>query len=93
MEHHEENILDYAIQEYVAFPPDYTVDRAQVEYRTVTRGKDVVMYIYILDEKKHLLGVIDIKELLLAEDKTLLKDIMEENVHSLDPGQHLEGSL
>ena len=48
------------------------------------------MYIYVLDEKKHLLGVIDIKELLLADDTTFLKDIMEENVHSLDPDSTLK---
>ena len=90
MEHHEENILDFATQEYVSFLPDYTVERAQAEYRTVARGKDVVMYIYILDEKKHLLGVIDIKELLLAEDATLLRDIMEEHVHSLDSDSTLK---
>jgi magnesium transporter len=48
------------------------------------------MYIYILDEKKHLLGVIDIKELLLAEDATLLRDIMEEHVHSLDSDSTLK---
>ena len=44
MEHHEEKILDFATQEYVSFPPDYTVERAQDEYRTVAKGKDVVMY-------------------------------------------------
>lgn len=48
------------------------------------------MYIYVLDEQKHLLGVIDIKELLLAEDKALLKDIMEEHVHTLDPDSTLK---
>ncbi len=90
MEHHEENILDFATQEYVSFPPDYTVEQAQDEYRTVAKGKDVVMYIYVLDQDRHLLGVIDIKELLLADDKALLKDIMEENVHSLDPDSTLK---
>ncbi len=90
MEHHEENILDYATQEYVTFPPDYTVERAIDEYKTAARGKDVVMYIYVLDEKKHLLGVIDIKELLLADDKALLKDIMEEHVHTLEPDSTLK---
>jgi CBS domain-containing protein/sporulation protein YlmC with PRC-barrel domain len=90
MEHHEENILDFATQEYVSFPPDYTVEQAQDEYRTVARGKDVVMYIYILDQERHLLGVIDIKELLLAEDKALLKDVMEENVHTLEPDSTLK---
>jgi CBS domain-containing protein/sporulation protein YlmC with PRC-barrel domain len=86
----EENILDYATQEYISFPPDYTVERAQDEYRTVAKGKDVVMYIYILDEQKHLLGVIDLKELLLADDKALLKDIMEDHVHTLDPDSTLK---
>lgn len=90
MDHHEENILDFATQEYVAFPQDYTVERAIDEYKTAARGKDVVMYIYVLDEKKHLLGVIDIKELLIADDKALLKDIMEEHVHTLEPGSTLK---
>jgi CBS domain-containing protein/uncharacterized protein YrrD len=90
MDHHEENILDYATQEYVAFPPDYTVEQAQDEYRTAAKGKDVIMYIYVLDAKKRLLGVIDIKELLLADDKALLKDIMEEHVHTLDPDSTLK---
>jgi magnesium transporter len=90
MEHQEENILDFATQEYVSFPPDYTVERAQDEYKTAARGKDVIMYIYVLDEKKRLLGVIDLKELLLADDKMLLKDIMEEHVHTLDPDSTLK---
>lgn len=90
MEHHEENILDFATQEYVTFPPDYTVERAVDEYKTQARGKDVVMYIYVLDQARHLLGVIDIKELLLADDKALLKDIMEENVHTLEPDSTLK---
>lgn len=90
MEHHEENILDFATQEYVAFPPDYTVEKAQDEYRTAAKGRDVVMYVYVLDSQKHLLGVIDIKELLLADDKALLKDIMEEHVHTLDPDSTLK---
>jgi magnesium transporter len=34
--------------------------------------------------------VIDIKELLLADDKALLKEIMEENIHSLDPDSTLK---
>ena len=90
MDHHEENILDFATQEYVTFPPDYTVEKAIDEYKTVAKGKDVIMYIYILDEKKHLLGVLDIKELLLGDDKALLKDVMQEHVHTLEPDSTLK---
>lgn len=90
MEHQEENILDYATQEYISFPADYTVEKAQDEYKTAAKGKDVIMYIYVLDEKKRLVGVIDIKELLLAEDTCHLGDIMEQSVHTLDPDSTLK---
>ena len=90
MELQEESILNYATEEYLAFPPDYTVERAQDEYRTAAKGKDVVMYLYIVDENGRLLGLLDIKELLQAEDKALLKDAMVENVISLDPDSTLK---
>jgi magnesium transporter len=90
MESHEENIMDFATQEYVSFPPEHRVETAIDEYKSIARGKDVMNYVYILDERKHLLGVIDIKDLLLADDKTLLKDIMEENVHTLEPDSTLK---
>jgi magnesium transporter len=94
MEQQEENILDYATQEYLTFPPDCTVERAQEEYRHAAKGKDVVMYLYIIDEKGRLLGVLDIKELVQADEKTLLKDVMVENVISLDADSTLkEASL
>jgi Mg/Co/Ni transporter MgtE len=90
MEHHEENILNYATQEYVSFPPGCTVEHAEDEYRTAARGKDVVMYVYVVDEERRLLGVIDIKELLQGEDNALLKEIMVDNYISLKPDSTLK---
>ena len=46
---------------------------------------DVVMYFYVVDENDRLLGVIDIKELFMAEDEELLKNRMAEHVISLNP--------
>ena len=48
------------------------------------------MYLYILDDQDKLLGVIDIKELLMAEDEVLLKDIMATKVISLSPESTLK---
>ncbi len=90
MERHEENILDFATQDYISFPPDGTVEQARDTYKDVARGKDVIMYLYILDEKKRLLGVLDVKELLMADEQAPLKDIMEQNVHTLDPTSTLK---
>ena len=83
VQHHEENILDFATQDFISFSPDVTVEQAQEQYRYIAKGKDVVMYLYILDNEKHLTGVLDIKELLTAEEHAFLKDVMIRNVISL----------
>jgi Mg/Co/Ni transporter MgtE len=41
------------------------------------------MYFYIVDEKDRLLGVLDIKELLMADLTSKLSELMVENVISL----------
>jgi CBS domain-containing protein len=83
IEHHEENILDFATQDFISFSPEVTVEQAQEQYRYIAKGKDVVMYLYILDNERHLIGVLDIKELLTAEEHASLKDVMIQNVISL----------
>jgi flagellar motility protein MotE (MotC chaperone) len=83
IDHHEENILDFATQDFISFSPEVTVEQAQEQYRFIAKGKDVVMYLYILDNEKHILGVLDIKELLIAEEQAFLKDVMVQNVISL----------
>ena len=55
------------------------------KFREMARSMDVVMYFYIVNETDKLLGVIDIKELFMAEDDVLLRDLMVENVISLNP--------
>ncbi len=90
MERHEENILDFATQDYIAFPPDATAEQVQDAYRCAAKGKDVVMYLYVLDADRRLLGVLDIKELLQADDKARLKDIMVETVVALEPDSTLK---
>jgi CBS domain-containing protein len=82
---HNENVLNYATQKYLRFPPDETVLMAQESYAIEAEDKDVVMYLYIVDAQEKLLGVIDIKELLQAPMKTTtkLQDIMVLDIISL----------
>lgn len=48
------------------------------------------MYIYVADSGDHLLGVVDLKELLIADDKAPLSAIMSENVITLNTGSTLK---
>lgn len=84
MEHHEENILDFATEDFIAYRPDTTAGEVKDEYRDTAKGKDVVMYLYVVDDKKRLHGVLDIKELLMADDEALLKDVMIDHVVTLE---------
>jgi magnesium transporter len=83
LEKQEEKVINYTTQKILKFSPQTTVEYVQNDYPRHARDKDVIMYIYVVGEQDTLLGVIDLKELLQADDKALLKDIMVENVISL----------
>jgi len=86
----EEKVIHYTTQKILKFPQETTVEFVQNDYPRHARDKDVIMYIYIIDANEHLLGVVDLKELLKADDKAFLKDIMVENVITLSTGNTLK---
>jgi magnesium transporter len=83
LEKQEEHILDFATTDFLRFPPEATAEQVVDEYRFRAKGKDVIMYLYIVDPFDKLLGVLDIKELLQAEPAARLYDIMVDNIISL----------
>jgi CBS domain-containing protein len=86
----EENILCFATLNFLKFAPEMTVEQAREEYQRIAKDKDVIMYIYVVNSQDKLLGVIDIKELLMADDNVLLKDIMATSIISLKPESTLK---
>jgi CBS domain-containing protein len=93
IEKQEESILNLSTESYLKFSPNETVGEVLDQYRKIAKDKDAIMYLYIVDTGDILLGVIDIKEMLQANDESLLKDIMTDNVISLDEESNLkEGS-
>jgi len=70
---------------FLGFPGDLTVEEAFTRFRDEARHCDVTMYIYVIDEKQRLKGVVDIKELLQADPKSRLQDIMTRNVVTVAP--------
>jgi magnesium transporter len=80
----QDTILNLITERYLKAQPDETVETVQNEYPKRAKGKDEIMYIHVADEDNKLLGIIDIKELLKADDKALLKDIMNKNIITLE---------
>jgi magnesium transporter len=90
IEKQEEKVIHYTTQKILKFLPETTVGYIENDYPRHARGKDVIMYIYVVDPQDILLGVIDLKDLLQADDKALLKDIMIENVITLSTKSNLK---
>lgn len=86
----EESITNLSTDSILKFSPEETVGHALKEYRKIAKDKDVIMYLYIVDESDILLGVIGIKEMLQENDETFLKDIMIDNVIALDEDSNLK---
>ena len=67
----QDTILNLITERYLKAQPDETVQTVQDEYPKRAKGKDEIMYIHVTDEDNKLLGIIDVKELLQADNKAL----------------------
>lgn len=76
LEHEEDTAGGLMTTEYLAFPPDMTVDDAITELRREAQNVETIYYLYIIDTNERLIGVLSLKHLILALPKTLLSDIM-----------------
>ncbi len=81
----DEKILNFATSAYIKLPPNTAVGYVEDHFPEIARDRDVIMYIYLVDEKDVLLGVVDLKEVLKANNDNPLADIMSSNVISLNP--------
>jgi magnesium transporter len=85
LEKGEEKIVNYSSSNFIKVYPSVSVLDAQEEYPHMAKGKEAVMYLYVVDNGDKLLGVLDIKDLLKAEDHSLLGEIMEDVMVRLKP--------
>ncbi len=65
--------------EFVDLKQDMTVEDAIKRIRRTGVDKETINICYVTDERRHLLGVVSIRTLLLAEPEELITDIMETN--------------
>lgn len=63
---------------------DYTIARATEEIQK-SADTEMVFYIYVTDERNHLIGVVSLRQLILNDPKKKLSDIMVEDVISIPP--------
>ncbi len=83
LEHEEDTAGGLMTTEYLAFPPDMTVEEAITELRLEAPDVETIYYLYIINEQDILVGVLSLKDLILAKSHMLLADVMKTPVKSL----------
>lgn len=69
--------------------PGETVSEVISRVRATVGEAEVFNHIYVLDNERHLLGLLTLKELLCASDGMSLQDLMERNPITVTPVTHL----
>ncbi|HWQ47444.1 MAG TPA: CBS domain-containing protein [Methanosarcina sp.] len=85
LEKRQDTILNLITEKYIKAQPDEMVETIQNEYPKIAKGKDEIMYIHVVGKNNKLLGILDVKEILQADDEALLKDVMNKSVITLKP--------
>ena len=66
--------------EFVDLKKNLTVADAIKRIRRTGTDKETINYCYVTDPSRHLLGIVSIRTLLLAEEDDVIEDIMDTNV-------------
>jgi magnesium transporter len=74
--------------DYASLPADITVRSALEKLRLQAPQKETIYYVYITDSTRRLMGILSLRDLIMAKPGVQLADIMETNVisasHELD---------
>jgi magnesium transporter len=71
--------------DYISVGLDLTVADVIKRIRAVGEDAETVYYVYILDAESRLLGIVSLRDLLLASPSARLSEVMTENVFAVGP--------
>ncbi|MBI5680986.1 MAG: magnesium transporter [Methanobacterium sp.] len=70
--------------EFVTVPDEFTANQTLSELRRMAREVESIYYIYVLSKSKELVGVISIRDLLLADPERKITEFMHRDIISVD---------
>ncbi len=70
--------------EYISLLANIPVEEAIHRLREIAPMAETIYYVFVVDEKGRLIGVLSLRDLIASSDGILLKDIMKRNVISVN---------
>ncbi len=68
--------------EYVSLRESMTVREALAKIRRVSTERETIYYCYVTDNTRNLRGVVSLKDLVLADEETVIRELMETDIVS-----------
>ena len=85
LSHEEDTAGGLMTNVFIAYPPETTVRKAIENFKKDAEEMEIVYYIYVTDADEKLLGVVSLRDLLLADLDAKLSGIMETKVKTVTP--------
>ncbi|MBP2645742.1 MAG: MgtE intracellular region [Firmicutes bacterium] len=79
-EYEEDEAGSLMATEYIALPQHLTADETINELRRLAPEAETIYYIYVINEEEHLVGVLSLRELIVAPPQAKLADLMQPRV-------------
>ncbi|HUF53351.1 MAG TPA: magnesium transporter [Dehalococcoidia bacterium] len=83
LRHEDESAGGLMTRGYITLHPDMTASEAVAFLRATRPLASEAYYLYVLDARNHLQGVVNLRQLIIADPETHLQDIMETDVISV----------
>lgn len=90
LHYEEETAGSIMTTEFVAIREYETVAEAMKILKEEAPEAETIYYVFVVDEQKQLSGVISLRDLIISDDQTLIKEIMNERVVSISVGADQE---
>ncbi|TWT04836.1 magnesium transporter [Planomicrobium sp. CPCC 101079] len=76
--------------EFVAIPQNSTVRSAMNILRNAAPNAETIYYVFVIDGERKLTGIVTLRDLIIADEDTLISAIMSERVVSVSVGEDQE---
>lgn len=83
--HEEDTAGGLMTNEFIVYPPEMTVQEVLGRFKEDASEIETVYYIYVTDPSERLLGVLSLRELLIARPDAKLSDIMVTKLKTVTP--------
>ena len=79
--------------DFISFNIDITVEETINILREIKPEEEILHYIYIVDANERLLGIISLRDLIMAEPTSKLKSIMKTNIFKVSDSDEIEMAI